>query len=82
MTRSTRGVAVREGFMEEAAFELRLAGSLGICQDEKEIAGLGNILRLEIIFAMASSQFLLSTSFFSLPRKLSHVAIAKGCTPS
>lgn len=39
VTCSTRGVAVREGFMEEAAFELRLAGSLGTCQDEKEIAG-------------------------------------------
>ena len=39
VTRSARGVAVREGFMEEAAFELRLAGSLGIHQDEKEIPG-------------------------------------------
>lgn len=39
VTRSARGVEVREGFMEEAAFELRLAGSLGIHQDEKEIPG-------------------------------------------
>ena len=39
VTCSARGVAVREGFMEEAAFELRLAGSLGIHQDEKEIPG-------------------------------------------
>lgn len=39
MTRSARGVAVRKGFMEEEAFELRLVGSLGIHQDEKEIPG-------------------------------------------
>ena len=39
VTCSTRGVVVREGFTEEVAFELRLVGSLGICQEEKGIPG-------------------------------------------